>query len=77
MKLMTMFAFNVRKMRKQRGLTQEKLAELADLDRTYIGLIERGQRNVTIRSIEKIANALEVPAHILLKEIKLKRSKKS
>ena len=48
-------------MRKQRGLTQEKLAELADLDRTYIGLIESGQRNVTMRSIEKIANSLNVP----------------
>ena len=75
MRFMTQFAFNVRKMRKQKGLTQEKLAEFADLDRTHIGLIECGQRNVTIRSIEKIAKALEVPAYILLKDIKFDRIK--
>lgn len=47
--------------RKQMGLSQEKLALKADIDRTYLAGIESGKRNVTIVSIEKVVNALEVP----------------
>lgn len=51
----------IRYFRKQKGLSQEKLALLAGLDRTYLAGIESGKRNATIISLEKIANALETP----------------
>ena len=41
-------------------LSQEKLAELANLNRNFIGMIERGETNVTVKNVENIANALEV-----------------
>lgn len=53
--LQQLFAANVRQARKQRGLTQEDLADQADLDRTYISSIERGLRNVSIQNIQRIA----------------------
>lgn len=46
--------------RKQAGLSQEKLALKADIDRTYLAGIESGKRNATIMSIEKVVNALDV-----------------
>ena len=46
--------------RKQMGLSQEKFALKAEIDRTYLAGIESGKRNATIQSIEKIVNALEV-----------------
>jgi transcriptional regulator with XRE-family HTH domain len=51
-------ATNLRAARKQRGLSQEGLAELANLHRTYVGGIEREERNVSIDNIEKLAKAL-------------------
>ena len=54
------FGKKVRKERLQRGLSQEKLAEKAGLHRTYIGMIERGEKNITILNIIKIAKALEI-----------------
>lgn len=60
------FGVAVRTMRKDRGLSQEALAHLAGLDRSYMGGIERGEHNVALVNIKKIANALGVPAHILL-----------
>jgi len=51
----------VRQIRKDKGVSQEKLAELAELDRTYISDIENGKRNVSIETIFKIAKALESP----------------
>jgi transcriptional regulator with XRE-family HTH domain len=54
------FGENVRKRRESRNLSQEGLAEAADLDRTYIGGIERGERNPTIASALRIAKALRV-----------------
>lgn len=62
------FAANMRNIRLERGLSQEQLAELADLHRTYIGSVERGERNITIDNIEKIAVALEVSVLALLDE---------
>ena len=50
----------IKYLRKQMGLSQEKFALKAEIDRTYLAGIESGKRNATIQSIEKIVNALEV-----------------
>lgn len=60
------FGTRVRTLRKDRGLSQESLAHLADLDRTYIGSVERGERNISLDNIHRIALALGVRAHELL-----------
>ena len=54
------FGQRIRALRKERGLSQEQLAELSGLDRTYISGIERGLRNVALRNIEALAQALGV-----------------
>ena len=54
------FGERVREIRKEKGLSQEELAHKADLHRTYIGMIERAEKNITLLNIEKIANALEI-----------------
>ena len=54
------FGRNVQRVRKERNISQEKLAELAGLHRTYIGMIERAEKNITLCNIEKIAKALNV-----------------
>lgn len=59
-------AANLRAARSQRGLSQEGLAELASLHRTYVGGIERGERNVSIDNIEKLARALNLDIAELL-----------
>lgn len=60
------FGRNVRRHRQQLRISQEELAERADLHRTYIGDIERGVRNVSLVNIAKIAAALELPISRLL-----------
>ncbi len=60
------FGQRVQKARKKMGLSQEQLAEKAGLHRTYIGMIERAEKNITLCSIERIANALEVSIQDLL-----------
>jgi transcriptional regulator with XRE-family HTH domain len=59
------FGERVRELRKQKGLSQEDLALACDLDRTYIGGIERGERNVSLVNIQRIADALGVPVREL------------
>jgi transcriptional regulator with XRE-family HTH domain len=63
------FGEQVRKLRKARGLSQEELAELAELHRNYIGGIERGERNVALLNIVRLAKALGVSLSELLKGI--------
>lgn len=60
------FGERVREIRKNKGLSQEELAHKADLHRTYIGMIERAEKNITLINIEKIANALEVEIATLI-----------
>ena len=59
---------NVRRIRQQRRMTQEKLAFEAELDLTYIGGIERGRRNPSLLAMAKIAGALSVPLVKLLSD---------
>lgn len=66
--ILRVFGSNVQKIRKQQGISQEKLAEIAKLHRTYIGMIERAEKNITLRNIEKIANALNVEIKELLEQ---------
>ncbi len=66
--ILDVFASNVQKFRKQQGLSQEKLAEKAGLHRTYIGMIERSEKNITLLNMEKIAKALNVNIKDLLEE---------
>jgi transcriptional regulator with XRE-family HTH domain len=61
------FGNRVRRARVSRELSQEQLAERAELDRTYISGIERGIRNVSLLNIYKIADALQLSARDLLK----------
>lgn len=54
------FGKKVREERKKRGLSQEELASRADVHRTYVGMIERAEKNITLENIEKIAKALKI-----------------
>ena len=63
------FGQRIKTLRKERGLSQEDLAELSGLDRTYISGIERGLRNVALRNIETLAQALEVSISDLFEDI--------
>lgn len=56
----------IRHIRKEHGLSQEELADQANLHRTYVGLVERGERNITVANIYKIAQALAVEPSELL-----------
>lgn len=64
--LVQVFARNVRARRLLLGLTQEELAEAAGVHRTYVGMLERGEKNVTIYNIQRIAIALDVSPATLL-----------
>lgn len=66
-KILIKFGENVRELRKEKGLSQEQLSFKADLHRTYIGMIERAEKNITLSNIDKIAKALDVDIIELLK----------
>jgi len=65
--IVSVIAENVRQLRLKRCWSQEELADRCSLHRTYIGAIERGERNITVRTLFKIAEALECDALELLK----------
>lgn len=60
------FGGAIRERRAELGLTQEKLAEIADLHRNYVGGVERGERNASLFNMVKIAEALEMELHELV-----------
>jgi transcriptional regulator with XRE-family HTH domain len=64
------FAENLRKARLAKGLSQEDLAEVANLHRTYVGSVERAERNVSIDNMERLAAAVGVSLPSLLQEAK-------
>ncbi len=67
--VMASFGRNLRKHRDAKGLTQEGLAERADMDRTYISDIERGMRNPGIKNVSRLAKAVGVTSSKLLEGV--------
>jgi transcriptional regulator with XRE-family HTH domain len=65
-RLRLLFAANMRRVRLERGLSQEALAAVAGVHRTFIGSVERGERNISIDNVERIASALGVSAASML-----------
>lgn len=61
-------ALNLRPLRAEQGISQEELADRAGLHRTYVGSVERSERNISIDNIAKLAGALGVKANELLQE---------
>jgi len=57
---------NLRAIRLQRGLSQEDFAELLDMHRTFVGGVERGERNLTLRTVERLAELVQVDPLLLL-----------
>ena len=65
-------ASTIRDLRTAKNLSQEELAIRAELDRTYISGVERGVRNITLESLEKITDALEIDVSEFLNEVNLR-----
>lgn len=64
------FGYHLKNIRLKKNITQEQLAFLCDLDRTYVSGIERGKRNISLMNIYKIASALNIhPSELLIFEI--------
>lgn len=57
---MIAFGKRVREVRKGKGISQERLAEMAGIDRSYMGNIERGEKNITLKKVYEICDALEI-----------------
>lgn len=64
--LVTILSRNIRKIRQEMGISQEELAFRCGLHRTYIGAIERGERNITLSSLEILASTLNIEVSTLL-----------
>jgi transcriptional regulator with XRE-family HTH domain len=67
------FGKRLREVRERVGVSQEKLAEMSGLHRTYVSSVERGKRNISLLNIERLAGALEVPMAELMPDGKRKR----
>ncbi|MGH9431809.1 MAG: helix-turn-helix domain-containing protein [Terriglobia bacterium] len=68
-----LLAFSIRRLRVTLGFSQEALAEKCGLHRTYVGAIERGERNVTLFTLSRLAKALGVPPEDLISSQKWER----
>lgn len=64
--LRALFAKNLKLLRLKKDMSQERLAEVADMHRTYVSSVERGERNISLDNIEKIASALNSDVRLLL-----------
>jgi transcriptional regulator with XRE-family HTH domain len=65
--LLTAFGGRIRELRTQRGLSQEKLAELTGFHRTYIGMVERGERNISLSNVAVFARIFTLSVSELLR----------
>jgi transcriptional regulator with XRE-family HTH domain len=63
--ILKMVGNRIRQVRKEKGLSQEQVGELADFHYSYIGRIERGEKNISLLTLSRIANALKVGVHQL------------
>ncbi|MGE0932151.1 helix-turn-helix domain-containing protein [Peijinzhouia sedimentorum] len=68
-KILMKFGQRVRELRKEKKFSQEELSFNANLHRTYIGMIERGEKNLTLVNIEKIAKALDISVEEIFKNL--------
>lgn len=68
MKIQERFGLVIKELRNDRGISQERLALDADIDRTYIGDIEKGTRNVSLEIVEKLCNYFQLPISELFKK---------
>jgi len=69
MEILQRFGLRIKTLRQEKGLSQEKLAEIADLHRTYINLVESGKRNISLKNINKLSKALGVSIQELFKNL--------
>lgn len=67
--ILVKFGKKVREVRLSKKLSQEALAEKANVHRTYIGMVERGEKNISLKNIQKIAKALEIEIGELMKDL--------
>jgi transcriptional regulator with XRE-family HTH domain len=67
--LLSSFGINLKRKRENLALSQEQFAEICDLDRTYISMLETGKRNPSLINLKKISNGLKVSLSDLLEEI--------
>ena len=67
MDIIRVFSQNVRKYRLQKGMSQEELADKANLHRTYISAVECETRSIALENIQRIADALEIETYLLFK----------
>ena len=58
--ILVKFGKKIREVRAERGLSQEALADIANIHRTYIGMVERAEKNITLLNIQKLAKALKI-----------------
>ena len=63
---MIAFGKRVREVRKSKGISQERLAEMSGIDRSYMGNIERGEKNITLKKVYEICDALEIEIQDLI-----------
>lgn len=68
MDLLEIYGKNLKKIRLEKGISQEKLADTINLHRTYISFLERGLRNPTLKTIELIAKSLDTEVELFLKK---------
>lgn len=73
---LALFGESLRTLRTSAGYSQESLAERAGIDRSYLGAIERGENNLALLNIIKIANALDIPPHQLLEIFAIPKGRK-
>lgn len=67
--LLIRFGLKIRMLRNARGLSQQELSEKSGLHRTYISMVERGEKNVTLISLNKLATGLNLPLEDLVKNL--------